>query len=155
MTAGVMPCRQRLGVFSGRFTKGHVGRLIFCRPSYRCSKAFSEKRVPTLAGEQETVPTLVTDKQSAEVFATAFGQRVAADDELLLLGQFHLDPRTTAATGLAKRVRLYWRSSPKAPRAKRLLAIVWKVTSVIVFVSLTAALTSQLTLKHLRGPVKR
>jgi ABC-type amino acid transport substrate-binding protein len=35
----------------------------------------------------------------------------------------------------------------------RLLAIVWMVTSVIVFVSLTAALTSQLTLKHLRGPV--
>ena len=35
----------------------------------------------------------------------------------------------------------------------RLLAVVWMVTSVIVFVSLTAALTSQLTLKHLRGPV--
>jgi polar amino acid transport system substrate-binding protein len=35
----------------------------------------------------------------------------------------------------------------------RLLAIVWMVTSVIVFVSLTAALTSQLTLRHLRGPV--
>ena len=61
--------------------------------------------MPTLAGEQETVRTLVTDKQSAEVFAAAFGQRVAADDELLLLGQFHLDPRTTAATGLVKRVR--------------------------------------------------
>ena len=35
----------------------------------------------------------------------------------------------------------------------RLLAMVWMVTSVIVFVSLTAALTSQLTLRHLRGPV--
>jgi polar amino acid transport system substrate-binding protein len=35
----------------------------------------------------------------------------------------------------------------------RLLAIVWMVTSVIVFVSLTAALTSQFTLRHLRGPV--
>ncbi len=35
----------------------------------------------------------------------------------------------------------------------RLLAIVWMVTSIIVFVSLTAALTSQLTLRHLRGPV--
>src|SRR5262245_9942933 len=35
----------------------------------------------------------------------------------------------------------------------RLLAVVWMVTSVIVFVSLTAALTSQLTLRHLRGPV--
>jgi polar amino acid transport system substrate-binding protein len=35
----------------------------------------------------------------------------------------------------------------------RLLAMVWMVTSVIVFASLTAALTSQLTLKHLRGPV--
>jgi ABC-type amino acid transport substrate-binding protein len=35
----------------------------------------------------------------------------------------------------------------------RLLAIVWMVTSVIVFVSFTAALTSQLTLRHLRGPV--
>ncbi|MGA8655051.1 MAG: transporter substrate-binding domain-containing protein [Chthoniobacterales bacterium] len=35
----------------------------------------------------------------------------------------------------------------------RLLAMVWMVTSVIVFASLTAALTSQLTLRHLRGPV--
>jgi polar amino acid transport system substrate-binding protein len=35
----------------------------------------------------------------------------------------------------------------------RLLAIVWMVTSVIVFVSLTSALTSQFTLRHLRGPV--
>ena len=35
----------------------------------------------------------------------------------------------------------------------RLLAVVWMVTSVIVFASFTAALTSQLTLKHLRGTV--
>ena len=35
----------------------------------------------------------------------------------------------------------------------RLLAILWMVTSVIVFASLTAALTSQYTLKHLHGPV--
>jgi ABC-type amino acid transport substrate-binding protein len=35
----------------------------------------------------------------------------------------------------------------------RLLAMAWMVTSVIVFVTLTAGLTSQLTLKHLRGPV--
>ena len=35
----------------------------------------------------------------------------------------------------------------------RLLAMVWMVTSVVVFVSLTAALTSRLTLRHLRGPV--
>jgi polar amino acid transport system substrate-binding protein len=35
----------------------------------------------------------------------------------------------------------------------RLLAIMWMVTSVIVFASFTAALTSQLTLKHLRGKV--
>src|SRR6516162_9260379 len=35
----------------------------------------------------------------------------------------------------------------------RLLAMVWMVTSVIVFASLTATLTSQMTLKHLRGPV--
>jgi polar amino acid transport system substrate-binding protein len=43
----------------------------------------------------------------------------------------------------------------KVPRTLpgRLIAIVWMVTSVIIFVSLTAALTSQLTLKHLRGPV--
>jgi ABC-type amino acid transport substrate-binding protein len=42
-----------------------------------------------------------------------------------------------------------------APRTLpgRLLATVWMITSVIVFVSLTAALTSQYTLKHLRGPV--
>ena len=33
----------------------------------------------------------------------------------------------------------------------RLLAVVWMVTSVIVFASFTAALTSRLTLKHLRG----
>jgi polar amino acid transport system substrate-binding protein len=37
--------------------------------------------------------------------------------------------------------------------AGRLLAMVWMVTSVIVFASFTAALTSQLTLKHLRGTV--
>ena len=36
-----------------------------------------------------------------------------------------------------------------------MLAMVWMVASVIVFVSLIAALTSQLTLKHQRGPVKR
>ena len=43
----------------------------------------------------------------------------------------------------------------KVPRTLpgRLIAIVWMVTSVMIFVSLTAALTSQLTLKHLRGPV--
>src|SRR5260370_39320857 len=35
----------------------------------------------------------------------------------------------------------------------RLLAMMWMVTSVIVFASFTAALTSQLTLKHLRGTV--
>ncbi len=35
----------------------------------------------------------------------------------------------------------------------RLLAMLWMVTSVIVFASFTAALTSQLTLKHLRGTV--
>jgi polar amino acid transport system substrate-binding protein len=35
----------------------------------------------------------------------------------------------------------------------RLLAMVWMVTSVIVFASLTAALTSQYTLRHLHGPV--
>ena len=43
----------------------------------------------------------------------------------------------------------------KAPRTLpgRLLAMAWMITSVIVFASLTAALTSQYTLKHLRGPV--
>jgi polar amino acid transport system substrate-binding protein len=35
----------------------------------------------------------------------------------------------------------------------RLLAMMWMVTSVIVFASFTAALTSQLTLKHLRETV--
>jgi polar amino acid transport system substrate-binding protein len=35
----------------------------------------------------------------------------------------------------------------------RLLAMMWMVASVIVFASFTAALTSQLTLKHLRGRV--
>jgi polar amino acid transport system substrate-binding protein len=36
----------------------------------------------------------------------------------------------------------------------RLLAIVWMVASVIVIASFTAALTSQLTMKHLRGTVR-
>jgi polar amino acid transport system substrate-binding protein len=35
----------------------------------------------------------------------------------------------------------------------RLIAMLWMVTSVIVFASLTAALTSQYTLRHLHGPV--
>ncbi|MBV8227646.1 MAG: transporter substrate-binding domain-containing protein [Verrucomicrobia bacterium] len=35
----------------------------------------------------------------------------------------------------------------------RLLAMVWMVTSVILFASFTAALSSQITLKHLRGTV--
>jgi polar amino acid transport system substrate-binding protein len=35
----------------------------------------------------------------------------------------------------------------------RLLAMAWMVTSVIVFASFTAALTSQLTMNHLRGSV--
>ena len=35
----------------------------------------------------------------------------------------------------------------------RLLAILWMVASVIVIASFTAALTSQLTLKQLRGTV--
>ena len=35
----------------------------------------------------------------------------------------------------------------------RLLAIVWMLASVIVVASFTAALTSQLTIKHLRGTV--
>ena len=37
--------------------------------------------------------------------------------------------------------------------AGRLLAMAWMVTSVIVFASFTAALTSQLTLRHLRSTV--
>jgi polar amino acid transport system substrate-binding protein len=46
-------------------------------------------------------------------------------------------------------------SGGKVPKTLpgRLLAMVWMVTSVIVFASLTAALTSQYILKHLRGPV--
>ena len=72
MTAGVMPSRWRPGVLSGRFTKGQVGRLSFCRASYRCSKAFLGEPVPTSAGEQEAVWALVADKQSAKVFAAAF-----------------------------------------------------------------------------------
>ena len=35
----------------------------------------------------------------------------------------------------------------------RLLAILWMVSSVIVLASFTAALTSQLTLRHLRGTI--
>jgi len=35
----------------------------------------------------------------------------------------------------------------------RLLAMVWMVTSVILFASFTAAISSQITLKHLRGTV--
>jgi hypothetical protein len=58
-------------------------------------------------GEQEAVGTLVTDKQSAEVFAAAFGRGVAADDELLLLGQLDFDPGTAAPAGLVERIRSF------------------------------------------------
>jgi len=50
-----------------------------------------------VAGEQEAVRALVTNKQSAEVFAAAFWRGVAAADKLLLLGQFDFDPGAAAS----------------------------------------------------------
>ena len=59
------------------------------------------------AGEQETVRTLVTNKQRAEVFAAAFWRGVAADDKLLRSRQFHFDPGAPASTGLVERIRSF------------------------------------------------
>ena len=39
---------------------------------------------------------MVANEQSAEVFTASFVWRVTADHELLLLGQLHFDPGTTA-----------------------------------------------------------
>jgi hypothetical protein len=72
-------------------TKGHIVRLIFWKPSYRVSKALSEKPVPTLPAKKESFRPVVTDKQSAKVCAAAFWWGVTADDEFLLQGKLDFD----------------------------------------------------------------
>ena len=56
------------------------------------------------AGEQEAVRALVADQQSSEVFAAAFGRCVAANNKLLVLGQFDFDPGAAASAGLVQRI---------------------------------------------------
>jgi len=78
--------------------------------------------------KKETVRTVVTDEQRAEVFAAAFGWCVATDDELLLLGQFDFDPGTASPlwyrdSGLfaikpsSWNCRATWRCSSLLPRS--------------------------------------
>ena len=43
---------------------------------------------------------MVANEQGAEIFASAFGERVAADDKLLLLGEFDFDPATVRSAKL-------------------------------------------------------
>jgi hypothetical protein len=59
------------------------------------------------AGEQEPSWIVRSNKQSTKVLATTSGWRVAADDKLLLLGQFDFNPRTAASASLVKRVRSF------------------------------------------------
>jgi len=47
---------------------------------------------------------VVTDKQSAKVFAAAFWWGVTADDELLLLGKLDFDPGAGAPATLVQRI---------------------------------------------------
>ena len=102
--AGVIPCPHRPGLFSGKLTKGKVVRLIFCMPSYRCAKAFLEKPVPNLRRKRAR-PADITHQQSAEVLAAAFGRGVAADHELLGLGQLDFNPGAVVPTRLVVRIR--------------------------------------------------
>ena len=50
-------------------------------------------------GKMQSFRLIVTDKQSAKVFAAAFRRGVTANDERLLLGQFDFDPGALAPAG--------------------------------------------------------
>jgi hypothetical protein len=79
-------------LFSGRLTTRQVGRLIFW--SHRCSlgQTFVAIAASNPAGENKPGFAVVPNKQSAEVFAAAFGFGVAVDNKFLMLSQFYLDP---------------------------------------------------------------
>ena len=55
-------------------------------------------------GEKESFRPVITDKQSAKVFAAAFRRGITADDELLLLGKLDFDPGSGAPAGLVQRI---------------------------------------------------
>ena len=69
-----------------------------------CQELFGEAG-PDSAREHETVRTIVADEQRAEVFASSFGERVAADNELLTLGDFEFDPGAAAPAVLVDRIQ--------------------------------------------------
>jgi ATP dependent DNA ligase C terminal region len=54
--------------------------------------------------EKESFRPVVTDKQSAKVFAAAFWRCVPTNHELLLLGKFYFNPGAAAPAGLVKRI---------------------------------------------------
>ena len=48
------------------------------------------------AGEQESIRSVVTYQQSAEILAAGFGRCVTPNNKLLLLGELYLDPCAAA-----------------------------------------------------------
>jgi hypothetical protein len=57
--------------------------------------------------EEESFRPVVTDKQSAKVFAAAFWWGVTADDELLGSRQFDFNPGAAAPARLVQRIRSF------------------------------------------------
>jgi hypothetical protein len=50
---------------------------------------------------------LVANEQGAKVFPASFGQRVAADNELLSFGQLDYDPGTTSTAAFVDRIQSF------------------------------------------------
>lgn len=81
--------------------------MIFCRPPYRVSRAFSEKACTGSSGEQEPARTVISNEQRAEVLVAALRRRVPADNEFLLADQFDFQPGGVAPAGFVERIRSF------------------------------------------------
>jgi hypothetical protein len=96
MAAGVIPSPQRPRVFSGKLIKGQVDCLSFLELCIDARKEVFRKTDSDSAGEAKTIRAVVTGKQGAEIFATSFMHRVAADHKFLAQSQLNFDPGAAA-----------------------------------------------------------
>jgi hypothetical protein len=70
-----------------------------------CQSSLREAGTDSAGVKKPASRAIATDKQCAEIFAAAIGQRVAAYNKLLLMSQLDFDPRPTAPAALVTRIR--------------------------------------------------
>jgi hypothetical protein len=102
MTAGVIPRPHLPRDFSGGLIDGQDACLSFWSLSYRVAKTFSEKPVPTLQANISPSGLGEPTRREPKYFRGVFGQGIAADHELLRLGDLEFNPGTTAPTALVE-----------------------------------------------------